>query len=199
MPRVQPLCWTNVYLLVSRFCKGKLPEKFLIMSSDHRSPAKVVQLCLTLETRWTVARQAPLSIVFSRQEYWSGLPFPSPHRSPDCFKLSWIISGLLSEESDKGSEDYHFHWVPLTLPGTWVPSGTAMDLRMPSCVACSMYRRPHWSGIYGVTKVPEQLCLALHSNLSNRYAFSLWKGKKWKVWKQKENNITAICIPAICN
>ena len=143
--------------------------------------------------------QAPLSIVFSRQEYWSGLPFPSPHRSPDCFKLSWIISGLLSEESDKGSEDYHFQWVPLTLPGTWVPSGTAMDLRMPSCVACSMYRRPHWSGIYGVTKVPEQLCLALHSNLSNRYAFSLWKGKNWKVWKQKENNITAICIPAICN
>ena len=27
---------------------------------------------------WTVARQAPLSIGFSRQEYWSGLPFPSP-------------------------------------------------------------------------------------------------------------------------
>ena len=27
---------------------------------------------------WTVARQAPLSMEFSRQEYWSGLPFPSP-------------------------------------------------------------------------------------------------------------------------
>ena len=27
---------------------------------------------------WTVACQAPLSIEFSRQEYWSGLPFPSP-------------------------------------------------------------------------------------------------------------------------
>jgi len=27
---------------------------------------------------WTVARQAPLSTGFSRQEYWSGLPFPSP-------------------------------------------------------------------------------------------------------------------------
>ena len=27
---------------------------------------------------WTAARQAPLSIEFSRQEYWSGLPFPSP-------------------------------------------------------------------------------------------------------------------------
>ena len=29
-------------------------------------------------TPWTVVRQAPLSMEFSRQEYWSGLPFPSP-------------------------------------------------------------------------------------------------------------------------
>ena len=29
-------------------------------------------------TPWTVARQAPLSMEFSRQEYWSGFPFPSP-------------------------------------------------------------------------------------------------------------------------
>ena len=29
-------------------------------------------------TPWTVARQAPLPMGFSRQEYWSGLPFPSP-------------------------------------------------------------------------------------------------------------------------
>ena len=32
----------------------------------------------TSETPWTVACQAPLSVEFSRQEYWSGLPFPSP-------------------------------------------------------------------------------------------------------------------------
>ena len=31
----------------------------------------------------TVARQAPLSMEFSRQEYWSGLPFPSPGDLPD--------------------------------------------------------------------------------------------------------------------
>ena len=29
-------------------------------------------------TPWSVARQAPLSMGFSRQEYWSGLPFPTP-------------------------------------------------------------------------------------------------------------------------
>ena len=34
-------------------------------------------------TLWTVAHQAPLSMVFSRQEYWSGLPFPSPGDLPD--------------------------------------------------------------------------------------------------------------------
>ena len=34
-------------------------------------------------TPWTVARQASLSMGFSRQEYWSGLPFPSPGDHPD--------------------------------------------------------------------------------------------------------------------
>ena len=37
----------------------------------------------TLETPWTVACQAPLSMESSRQEYWSGLPFPSPGDLPD--------------------------------------------------------------------------------------------------------------------
>ena len=34
-------------------------------------------------TPWTVLDQAPLSMEFSRQEYWSGLPFPSPQDLPD--------------------------------------------------------------------------------------------------------------------
>ena len=34
-------------------------------------------------TLWTVACQAPLSTGFSRQEYWSRLPFPSPRDTPD--------------------------------------------------------------------------------------------------------------------
>ena len=35
-------------------------------------------------TRWTVAHQAPLSMGFSRQEYWSGLPFPPPRVLPNA-------------------------------------------------------------------------------------------------------------------
>ena len=35
------------------------------------------------ETPWTLAHQIPLSIGFSRQEYWSGLPFPFPGDLPN--------------------------------------------------------------------------------------------------------------------
>ena len=41
-------------------------------------------ICIQLfSTIWTVARQASLFMEFSRQEYWSGLPFPSPGDIPD--------------------------------------------------------------------------------------------------------------------
>ena len=43
----------------------------------------VAKSCLTLETQRAVVCQAPLSIVFPRQEYCSGLPFPSPGDLPD--------------------------------------------------------------------------------------------------------------------
>ena len=42
----------------------------------------VAKLCLTRATPWTVAYQAPLFMGFSRQEYWSGLPFSSPGDLP---------------------------------------------------------------------------------------------------------------------
>ena len=44
----------------------------------------ITQLCLMFATPWTVALQAPLSMGFSRQEYWSGLPFPSPGDLPNA-------------------------------------------------------------------------------------------------------------------
>ena len=43
----------------------------------------VAKSCPTLATPWTVACQAPLSMGFSRQEYWSGVPLPSPGDLPD--------------------------------------------------------------------------------------------------------------------
>ena len=46
--------------------------------------AKLLQLCLTLCNPMDyIAHQAPLCMGFSRQEYWSGLPFPPPGDLPD--------------------------------------------------------------------------------------------------------------------
>ena len=48
-------------------------------------------------TPWTVARQAPLSMECSRQEYWSGLPFPAPGDLPEPgVKLSSLVSPALA-------------------------------------------------------------------------------------------------------
>ena len=61
-------------------------------------------------TTWTVAHQAPLSIEFSRQEYWSGLPFPSPGDlcNPGIEPGSPALQAdcLLSETPDK-PKNYH--------------------------------------------------------------------------------------------
>ena len=45
--------------------------------------AKLLQLCPTPVTLWTVARQAPMCMGFSRREYWSGLPSPPPGDLPN--------------------------------------------------------------------------------------------------------------------
>ena len=56
-----------------------MPAKFC--GGDGRG--LVAKSCPTLGIPWTVARQAPLTMGFSRQEYWSGVPFPSPGDLPD--------------------------------------------------------------------------------------------------------------------
>ena len=43
----------------------------------------VAKSCPTLVTPWTIAHQTTLSMRFFRQEYWSGLPFPSPGDLPN--------------------------------------------------------------------------------------------------------------------
>ena len=51
-----------------------------------------IRLCVT---PWTAAHQAPLSMGFSRQEYWSGLPFPSPAFKFHLILISFILINLI--------------------------------------------------------------------------------------------------------
>ena len=52
-------------------------------SSWNTSEVKSLSHVRLFVTPWTVAYQAPPSMGFSRQEYWSGLPFPSPRDLPN--------------------------------------------------------------------------------------------------------------------
>ena len=66
----------------------------------------VAQSCQTLATPWTVACQAPLSMEFSRQKSWSGLPCPSPGDLPD----PGIESGSPALQTDSLSSEPLAEW-----------------------------------------------------------------------------------------
>ena len=60
---------------------------------------KSLSLVLFLTTPWTAAHQAPPSMGFSRQEYWSGVPLPSPHKTLRCSQL--LVSLLIQSKSER--------------------------------------------------------------------------------------------------
>ena len=78
---------------------GEKSEKVKMLSA---------QSCSTLAATWATAHQAPLSMGFSWQEYWSGLPSPSPGdlRSPGFEPKSPALQtdSLLSESPDSKAQ-----------------------------------------------------------------------------------------------
>ena len=104
-----------------------LPSVFLSIRVSHTYttplPVKTGRLCVhsvaqlypTLRTPWTVAHQAPLSMGFSRQEYWSALPFPPPG---DLLDLRIEPMSLESPALAGG----FFTTVPLGMLRLWVPT-----------------------------------------------------------------------------
>ena len=81
--------WTSVdgtYWLLIIFCWRRNPEQrwYYRGQANNESKWKCRSFsCVWLfVTPWTIAHQTPLSVEFSRQEYWSGLPFPSPEDLP---------------------------------------------------------------------------------------------------------------------
>ena len=59
--------------------------------------SEVAQLCPTLAAPWTIAYQAPPSMGFSRQEYWSGLPFPSPGNITSYITTAFTLASGIAE------------------------------------------------------------------------------------------------------
>ena len=65
---------------------------FLLQCMKVKSESEVPQSCRLFATPWAAAYQAPLSMGFSWQEYWSGLPLPSPMTNLDCILKSRDIT-----------------------------------------------------------------------------------------------------------
>ena len=119
---------------------------------------------------WTVACQAPLSIGFSRQGYWSGLPFPSPGDLPDpgikpgfpALQADYLLTELqgklvvLSKESACNAGDTEDLGL---IPGSGrtmymlsCPGGGHGNLLQYSCLENTMDRGALWSVVHTVAK-----------------------------------------------
>ena len=99
-------------------------------------------------TLWTVVCQAPLPMGFSRQEYWSGLPFPTPGDLPD--QVINCVSYLLHWEVDS---------LPLAPPGK-------------TCVRLNGLLIPNLSGLCGWSHRHPRRCLTvarLHTRWCGRW------------------------------
>ena len=93
--------WPPPWFL-NHMIKQNLREDTQIMSEWVKSRSRV----RLFATPWTVAHQVPLSMGFSRQEYWSGLPFPSPGESSQPrhgIHVSCMDRQILYQLSHKGS------------------------------------------------------------------------------------------------
>ena len=89
----------------------------------HKVKVKSLSCVWLFVTPWTVACQAPSSTGFSRQEYWSGLPFPSPGELPnpgiESGSPTLQVDSLLYEPP---GNPYEYIWFPMNIYGSlWGP------------------------------------------------------------------------------
>ena len=86
---------------------------YIIYDVGDFAAAKSLRRVRLCETPWTAAHQAPLSMGFSRQEYWSGVPLSSPIRG---FWYLFILLFLILVEDHCSSHATFFryseHWPP---------------------------------------------------------------------------------------
>ena len=88
----------RLLLLLRRVCvRAHARARVCVGGARMSSRALLLSQVQIFAAPWTVAHQAPLSVGFSRQEYWSGLPFPTPEDLPNQgIELSSLASPSLA-------------------------------------------------------------------------------------------------------
>ena len=128
-----------------------------------KSESEVAQSCPTLVTPWTAAYQAPPSMGFSRQEYWSGVPLPSPNisfRSTKTFVSTVSLMLLKVHVHSFSCSSRVFLWwgTPIVLPRPcirnlsvhrkcWVSSKLSFWIESNFCVLHAFLYPPRTTGV----------------------------------------------------
>ena len=105
-----------------------------------KSESEVAQSCPTISTPWTAAYQAPPSMEFSRLEYWSGLPLPSPSH------LAALPKNYLQGEGRKKSSIKKIFFakptVQIPIPRTFLSIPIAWNTLSSALCLPALYSRP---------------------------------------------------------
>ena len=107
---------------------------------------KLLSCVWLFETPWTTAYQAPLSMGFSRQEYWSGVPSPSLNNQPNNILKSRDIIFLARVHLVKA----------VVFPVVMYGEGNGTPLQY-SCLENPIDRAAWWAALHGVSKSQTQL------------------------------------------
>ena len=129
---------------------GLYSRSLLTCFHFEREKVKSLSRVRLFETPWTVAYQAPPSMGFSRQEYWSGLPFPSPGDLPD----PGIEPGSSALEADALPSEppgslMHVYWKESDVAQSCPTLCDPMDCRLPG------------SSIHGIFQARILECVAI--------------------------------------
>ena len=123
-----------------------------------------VWLCVTPET---AAHQAPSSLGFSRQEHWSGLPFPSPMHESEKWK--WSHSVVSNSWRPRGLQ-------PTRLLRPWGFPGKSTGV---GCHGLLWLRNTRW---WLIRRLCFLICVFMTSKVLTMWPTTRTPGENWEVW-----------------
>ena len=151
----------EIYTAVGEFGLDTGKNRHLALDDDVRVVCESLSCVQLLATPWTVARQAPLSVGFSRQEYWGGLPCPSlgdlPHpgteRRPPALQADSLLSEPLGKpcEGRLRSESQQYYLPPVSLLPPLQPSWSSFcpwKVPLPLLSSLPCLPLPHTTGSF---------------------------------------------------
>ena len=151
------LVWKQTFWpgLARNICmrEKRTPQEVVTRNPSYLCVAKSksLQSYSTLCDPWTIAHQAPLSMGFSRQEYWSGLPCPPPMNFPTQGCVSYIADIFFTAEPPDLNSKFHdgkFFPLPVCLLNCFIPIRLYGTLWIAVCQAplsMGFSRQEHWS------------------------------------------------------